>query len=101
MRTGFQREPLTISTDEAARPLPLDFATEYALQLNLVARYRVDNVSGPEGRRHAREIAVAMIRSTLYADLLLLQSQLMHAISDGDKDAALGLCMKLRQEIVG
>ena len=101
-RVGFERQPLTLALEESGpRPVEYYTADEYAMQLRVTATYRVDNRTGQGGQRRARDTAMQVLRHTLYADLLLLQSQLMHALSDGDKDEAVRLCCQLRKEIVG
>lgn len=101
VRNGFERVPLTVNVTHAERPDYQSYMTEYELRLTIAATYRVSDRTTDEAHQRAREQALLHLRTALYGDLLGLQTELMHAIVDGDQDQARTLCAKLRSEILG
>jgi hypothetical protein len=101
VRNGFERQPLTVERLDDVRSVPSSYMDEHTMQLRVTVTYRVTHGATVEGQAQVRESALRHLRATLYGDLLLLNSEILHAISDGDATRARDLCLKLRQEITG
>lgn len=99
-RDEFDREPIgtaveCVKTGEV-RPTTYAMQSEHELRLRLYSRFWANQAEFP----HAREHAQRALSNLLYRDVLIALDGIAHAISDGDRRAALSRCGELRASLI-
>lgn len=101
IRNGFQRLPVVVEADRRVSREMMSYQDIHEIELRVISQYRLDSNSSNEAIERAKRVATQHLRRTIYGDILRLQVEIMHAIEDGDQEAARDACLRLREEIIG
>lgn len=99
-RDEFDREPIGIAQEciktGEIRPTTYAYQHEHELRLRIYSRFWTNQAEFHDARVHA-ERALANL---LHQDVLVALDGIAHAISDGDRRAALARCGQLRASLM-
>lgn len=95
----FERKPVSIEFECVetgdTRPSTYTRQFEHELRLRLFARFWCNKAQFVDERQHAERV----LANLLYRDVLEALDGIAHAVSDGDRRAALNRCAELRSSL--